>query len=144
MPPTGGLGESGVSPVSGELDTLRLTAEEATGLLERREVTAAELHRAYLDAAAERDDELHCYLRLVEEPVGDGVPIALKDVISTQGIETTAGSKILAGYVPPTSHPLELVNAWREDEPHDSLGLDEVFANAPQRDGDLFRVPPTS
>ena len=46
--------------------------------------------------------------------------------------------------VPPTSHPLSLVNAWREDEPHDSLGLDEVFANAPQRDGDLFRVPPTT
>jgi aspartyl-tRNA(Asn)/glutamyl-tRNA(Gln) amidotransferase subunit C len=46
--------------------------------------------------------------------------------------------------VPPTSHPLDLVNAWREDEPRDSLGLDEVFANAPQREGDLFRVPPTT
>ena len=46
--------------------------------------------------------------------------------------------------VPPTSHPLSLVNAWREDEPHESLGLDEVFANAPQREGDLFRVPPTT
>jgi aspartyl-tRNA(Asn)/glutamyl-tRNA(Gln) amidotransferase subunit C len=46
--------------------------------------------------------------------------------------------------VPPTSHPLDLVNAWREDEPLDSLGLDQVFANAPQREGDLFRVPPTT
>jgi aspartyl-tRNA(Asn)/glutamyl-tRNA(Gln) amidotransferase subunit C len=45
--------------------------------------------------------------------------------------------------VPPTSHPLDLVNAWADDEPHASLGLDEVFANAPARDGDLFRVPPT-
>ncbi len=45
--------------------------------------------------------------------------------------------------VPPTSHPLDLVNGWREDEPHDSLGLDTVFANAPQREGDLFKVPPT-
>ena len=46
--------------------------------------------------------------------------------------------------VPPTSHPLELVNAWAEDEPRPSLSLDEVFANAPQREGDLFRVPPTT
>jgi aspartyl-tRNA(Asn)/glutamyl-tRNA(Gln) amidotransferase subunit C len=46
--------------------------------------------------------------------------------------------------VPPTSHPLDLVNAWREDEPRPSLGLDEVFANAPRREGDLFRVPPAT
>ena len=45
--------------------------------------------------------------------------------------------------VPPTSHPLELVNAWAEDAPHDSLSLNEAFANAPRREGDLFRVPPT-
>jgi aspartyl-tRNA(Asn)/glutamyl-tRNA(Gln) amidotransferase subunit C len=44
--------------------------------------------------------------------------------------------------VPPTSHPLEIANAWAEDEPHASLGLDEVFANAPDREGDFFRSPP--
>jgi len=82
------------------IDTLRLTVEEASGLLERGEVSAAELHRAYLDAAAERDDDLHAYLCTVDEPAGEGVPIALKDVISTKGVETTAGSKILAGYKP--------------------------------------------
>ncbi len=46
--------------------------------------------------------------------------------------------------VPPTSHPLELVNAWAEDEPRASLPLDDVFANAPAREGDLFKVPPTA
>jgi aspartyl-tRNA(Asn)/glutamyl-tRNA(Gln) amidotransferase subunit C len=46
--------------------------------------------------------------------------------------------------VPPTSHPLALVNAWAEDVPRDSLPLDDVFANAPAREGDLFRVPPTA
>jgi aspartyl-tRNA(Asn)/glutamyl-tRNA(Gln) amidotransferase subunit C len=46
--------------------------------------------------------------------------------------------------VPPTSHPLELVNAWAPDELRESLSLDEVFANAPAREGDLFKVPPTS
>src|SRR5437764_10385292 len=72
------------------------------GLLERGEVSSAELHRAYLDAIAERDGELHAYLRVVEEPEPDahGVPIALKDIIGTKGIETTAGSKILEGYLP--------------------------------------------
>ena len=82
------------------IDTLRLTAEEAMGLLERREVTAAELHGAYLDAIRERDPELHAFLRTVDEPSGEGVPIALKDVISTEGVETTAGSRILEGFVP--------------------------------------------
>ena len=46
--------------------------------------------------------------------------------------------------VPPTSHPLELVNVWAEDEPHASLPLDEALANAPLREGSLFRVPPTA
>jgi aspartyl-tRNA(Asn)/glutamyl-tRNA(Gln) amidotransferase subunit A len=81
------------------IDTLRLTAEGAAGLLERKEVSASELHAAYL-AAIEARPELHAYLRVVEDCTGDGVPIALKDVISTKGVETTAGSKILSGYVP--------------------------------------------
>jgi aspartyl-tRNA(Asn)/glutamyl-tRNA(Gln) amidotransferase subunit A len=82
------------------IDTLRLTAEEAMGLLERKEVSAHELWDAYRAAIEERDSELHCFLSLADEPEGDGVPIALKDVIGTKGIETTAGSKILKGYVP--------------------------------------------
>src|SRR5918994_953540 len=82
------------------IDTLRLTAEEAMGLLERREVSVRELWDAYRAAIDARDKELHCFLTLVDEPNGEGVPIALKDVIGTKGIETTAGSKILKGYVP--------------------------------------------
>ena len=46
--------------------------------------------------------------------------------------------------VPPTSHPLDLVNVWADDEPRPSLSLDEALANAPAREGDLFRVPPTA
>src|SRR5205807_1884620 len=57
-------------------------------------------HAAYLEATAVRDGELHAYLKTVDEPNGDGVPIAFKDLISTRGVETTAGSKILAGYRP--------------------------------------------
>jgi aspartyl-tRNA(Asn)/glutamyl-tRNA(Gln) amidotransferase subunit A len=82
------------------IDTLRLTAEAATRLLERAEVSVAELHGAYLAAIGERDEELHAYLRTVDEPAGTGVPIAFKDLISTRGVETTAGSKILSGYIP--------------------------------------------
>jgi aspartyl-tRNA(Asn)/glutamyl-tRNA(Gln) amidotransferase subunit C len=45
------------------------------------------------------------------------------------------------GDVEPTSHPLELVNVWGEDEPRPSLPLEEALANAPERSGDAFRVP---
>ena len=45
--------------------------------------------------------------------------------------------------VPPTSHPLDLVNAWAEDEPQESLALEDVFRNAPVAERGLFRVPPT-
>jgi aspartyl-tRNA(Asn)/glutamyl-tRNA(Gln) amidotransferase subunit A len=82
------------------IDTLRLTAEEAAGLIARGEVSANELHAAYRAAIDERDPELHAFLTIVDDVEGDGVPIAFKDLISTRGIETTAASKILAGYKP--------------------------------------------
>jgi aspartyl-tRNA(Asn)/glutamyl-tRNA(Gln) amidotransferase subunit C len=46
--------------------------------------------------------------------------------------------------VPPTSHPLELVNVWADDEPHESLPLDDVLRNAPSSENGMFRVPPTT
>jgi aspartyl-tRNA(Asn)/glutamyl-tRNA(Gln) amidotransferase subunit A len=82
------------------IDTLRLTAEEARGMLERREISGAELRAAYREAIDARNEELNCFLTLVDGDENDGVPIALKDVISTKGIRTTAGSKILESYVP--------------------------------------------
>jgi aspartyl-tRNA(Asn)/glutamyl-tRNA(Gln) amidotransferase subunit A len=82
------------------IDTLRLTAEGAKQLLDRKEISGAELFAAYLAAIGERDPELHCYLHVCDDPGGDGIPIAIKDVIGTRGIPTTAGSRILEGYVP--------------------------------------------
>jgi aspartyl-tRNA(Asn)/glutamyl-tRNA(Gln) amidotransferase subunit C len=84
------------------------------------------LHVARLARLALTDEEVE---RLTEE-LG-----AILDAVSVVGELDLAD-------VPPTSHPLDLVNVWDEDEPHASLSLDEVFANAPERDGDLFRVPP--
>ncbi len=85
---------------NGGVDTLRLSAEEAVGLLERREVSAGELWHAYRAAIDARNEELNAFLTLADAPAGDGIPIALKDVISTNGVRTTAGSKILESYVP--------------------------------------------
>ncbi len=44
--------------------------------------------------------------------------------------------------VEPTSHPLDLSNVWAEDDPRPSLPVDEALANAPDREGGFFRVPP--
>jgi aspartyl-tRNA(Asn)/glutamyl-tRNA(Gln) amidotransferase subunit C len=42
--------------------------------------------------------------------------------------------------VPPTAHTLPMHNVFRGDEPVPSLEPDQTLANAPQREGNLFRV----
>jgi aspartyl-tRNA(Asn)/glutamyl-tRNA(Gln) amidotransferase subunit C len=84
------------------------------------------LHVARLARLALTDDELQ---RLTDE---------LGAILDAVGVV----AELDLADVPPTSHPLDLVNVWDEDEPRQSLSLDEVFANAPDRDGDHFRVPP--
>ena len=107
------------------IDTLTLTAEEAQRLLRDGEISGAELFAAYAEAIGERDPELHCYLHLCDDPGGDGIPIAVKDVIGTRGIPTTAGSRILQGYVPVydatvvsrlKSHGLRILGKTNTDE----------------------------
>jgi aspartyl-tRNA(Asn)/glutamyl-tRNA(Gln) amidotransferase subunit C len=44
--------------------------------------------------------------------------------------------------VEPTAHPLDLVNIWAEDDPRPCLSLDDALANAPEREGGFFEVPP--
>jgi aspartyl-tRNA(Asn)/glutamyl-tRNA(Gln) amidotransferase subunit C len=43
--------------------------------------------------------------------------------------------------VEPTLHPLALSNVWAEDDPRQSLPVEEALANAPDREDDAFRVP---
>jgi aspartyl-tRNA(Asn)/glutamyl-tRNA(Gln) amidotransferase subunit C len=86
------------------------------------------LHVARLARLALTDEEIE---RLTEE---------LGAILAAVGVV----AELDLADVPPTSHPLDLVNAWDEDEPRPSLSLEEVFANAPDRDGDHFRVPPTA
>src|SRR4051812_37677993 len=99
--------------MSGEL--LRLTAVETAGRIAARDVSAVEVAEAHLDRIAAVDDRVHAFLHVdaegalaqarrvdageVSGPLA-GVPLALKDVIVTRGVPTTAGSKILAGWVP--------------------------------------------
>jgi aspartyl-tRNA(Asn)/glutamyl-tRNA(Gln) amidotransferase subunit C len=44
--------------------------------------------------------------------------------------------------VEPLAHPLTVHNVFRVDEPRPSLPVDEALANAPDRRGDFFGVPP--
>jgi aspartyl-tRNA(Asn)/glutamyl-tRNA(Gln) amidotransferase subunit A len=82
------------------IDTLRLTAKESNDLLTAGEASSDEIFSAYRAAIDERDPELHCFLHVSDDAPGEGIPIALKDVIGTKGIPTTAGSKILENHVP--------------------------------------------
>jgi aspartyl-tRNA(Asn)/glutamyl-tRNA(Gln) amidotransferase subunit A len=65
----------------------------------------------------EPDDKYNAFLTVCKEPKGgsgklSGIPVAVKDNISTQGIETTCASKILKGYIPPyDAHAVALVKS---------------------------------
>ncbi len=97
----------------------RLTIHEASERLNAGDVTAVELTRAVLERILAVDNDVKAYLTLTPEQALDqaraaderraagehhpllGVPLAIKDVLCTQGVPTTAGSRILEDFVPP-------------------------------------------
>ena len=96
------------------------TAAEQAAALAAGEVTSVELTQAHLDQIAKVDGQLNAFLHVDAEgalaqaaasdqrrkdgkPLHelDGVPVAVKDVLTTTGLPTTCGSKILEGWIPP-------------------------------------------
>ncbi len=49
--------------------------------------------------------------------------------------------EVAAADIPPTSYAVPRANVFREDEPEPSLPVEEALRNAPDRDGDRFKVP---
>ena len=92
-------------------------------------------------AGITRDEVLHVARLARLELPDDEVP-KFQEQLSAILDAVSKVSELDLGDVPPTAHPLEIANAWAEDEPRPCLPLEEAFANAPDRDGDYFRVPP--
>ena len=97
-----------------------LTIHELGARFRQNDATPTEAAREYLDRIAALDPKVKAYLTVTAEaalakaaeadarfktgaPLGplDGVPLGLKDVLCTRGVRSTAGSKILEGFVPP-------------------------------------------
>jgi aspartyl-tRNA(Asn)/glutamyl-tRNA(Gln) amidotransferase subunit C len=91
--------------------------------------------------AITRDEVLHV-ARLARLELSEAEVARFQEQLSAILEAVSKVSELDLADVPPTSHPLAVANAWAEDVPHDCLPLDQVFANAPDRDGDLFRTPP--
>jgi aspartyl-tRNA(Asn)/glutamyl-tRNA(Gln) amidotransferase subunit C len=91
--------------------------------------------------AITREEVLHV-ARLARLELSDDEVTRFQEQLSAILEAVSKVSELDLRDVPPTSHPLAIANAWAEDEPHECLSLDEVFANAPDRDDDLFRTPP--
>jgi aspartyl-tRNA(Asn)/glutamyl-tRNA(Gln) amidotransferase subunit A len=97
----------------------RLTASELSQKLQAREISSVEVTQAHIDRIAAVDGDIHAFLHVSSaalttaadvdtrradgENLGPlaGVPIAIKDVLCTIDMPSTAGSKILEGWVPP-------------------------------------------
>lgn len=102
------------------MDLNTLTVASTITAIRERQVTATSLAEEFYRRIAAEDGNIHSYLTLSEERAmaaaaridaladkGDplpplaGVPVAIKDVMVTRGVRTTAGSKILENYIPP-------------------------------------------
>ena len=90
--------------------------------------------------AITREDVLHvarlARLEIPEDEI-ETVQGQLSAILEAVG---KVGELDLSG-VEPTSHPLEVVNAWDEDEPRPSLPREDALANAPDPADGAFRVP---
>ncbi|MDP2933731.1 MAG: Asp-tRNA(Asn)/Glu-tRNA(Gln) amidotransferase subunit GatA, partial [bacterium] len=104
------------------MDLKTLTIKKAHELLVKKEFSVLELTNACLERIAEVDPKIHAFLTVVPEKAKQqameaqkrfdasvginpllGIPVAHKDLYCTEGVETTAASGILKGYVPPYS-----------------------------------------
>jgi aspartyl-tRNA(Asn)/glutamyl-tRNA(Gln) amidotransferase subunit A len=81
------------------MDITQLTLLETLNAIQEKTFSEAELNQAYLERIEKYNPELNAYLEINKDSAG--IPAAIKDIISTLGIPTTAGSKILEGYIPP-------------------------------------------
>jgi aspartyl-tRNA(Asn)/glutamyl-tRNA(Gln) amidotransferase subunit A len=101
-------------------DLTQLTAVQIAGAVAAGEASAVEVARAHLERIAAVDPDVHAFLHVATEsalaaarevdrkrgagePLGPlaGVPLALKDVMTTKDMPTTCGSRILEGWRPP-------------------------------------------
>ena len=102
------------------MDIQQLTIKSTKHALENKEFSCVDLVSEIFNRIRKHDGDVHAFLELTEElaieqaekvdakisrgeKLGalEGIPIAIKDVIATKGIKTTAASKILENYIPP-------------------------------------------
>jgi aspartyl-tRNA(Asn)/glutamyl-tRNA(Gln) amidotransferase subunit C len=91
--------------------------------------------------AIDREQLLHvaslARLELSDDELGRLEP-QLNDILAA----VSKVSELDLSDVPPTSHPLEVVNVWAADEPAPCISVEDALANAPEREGNFFKVPP--
>ena len=92
-------------------------------------------------AGITKDEVLHV-ARLARLELTDDEVARFQEQLSAIIDAVSKVSELDLADVPPTSHPLDVVNVWEADEPRACLSVEDALANAPDPEGGFFGVPP--
>ena len=101
------------------MDLCDLSVPELAGMLRKREISSREITESVFKRIDEKEETINAFITTTREtarkqadqadcrfrdvkkvPLLNGIPVAIKDILCTQGIKTTCGSNILNNYIP--------------------------------------------
>ena len=125
------------------------SALQLSAMLKNKEISSVELTKSVFERISQVEDKVEAYITLDEENLA-GIPIGIKDNISTKGLRTTCASKMLENYVPPfdasvmtklRAHDIVVTGKLNMDEFAMGSSTENSYFTKTKNPFDLTRIP---